>query len=83
MLPGDILNPTAEIYEIPRAEWTLDYNQIAALAKFEATAQCPWQVRRFKADAISYWRIECGDEAILDLALSTALRKAREHEKGR
>lgn len=80
VLPGDIISPNAEIYEIPCEEWLLDFNQSAALARFEATAQRAWHVRRFKADSVSYWSIEDGDESIIDLALTRALRLALETE---
>lgn len=80
VMPGEILNPTAEIYEVPRDEWALDFTQTAALARFEATAQRAWHVRRFKADSIAYWSIEDGDESIIDLALTRALRLALETE---
>lgn len=80
MTPGDIISPNAEIWEIPSNEWTLNFNQIAALAHFEATAQRTWNVRQFKADSIPYWSVEDGDEAIIDLALTRALRLALETE---
>lgn len=80
MQPGELISPNATIYEIPREEWTLDYNQSAALARFECEATRPWHVRRFKADSIMWGSIERGDEAIIDLALTRALRLALETE---
>ena len=80
MTPGDIIHPNATIHEIPCEEWTLDFNQTAALARFYASMKRNWTVRLMKADSIPYWRIECGDVTIIDLALTTALRKAREEK---
>jgi hypothetical protein len=80
MTPGDILNPTAEIFEIPEHEWTLDPNQSAALARFRAATGERWTVRRLKADSVAYWSIERDGNAIVELALSTALRLASRME---
>jgi hypothetical protein len=79
--PGDILNPTAEIFEIPEHEWVLDPNQSAALARFRAATGERWTVRRMKADSVAWWSVERDEQAIIDLALSTALRKAREERQ--
>lgn len=80
MTPGEIINPTAEIYEIPENEWELTFNQTKALSNFRANAQRNWAVRLFKADSVPFWSVEDGDEAIIDLALTRALRLALETE---
>jgi hypothetical protein len=77
MLPGEIISPTAEIYEIPENEWELDFNQISALARFRTATGERWTVRRMKADSVAYWSIERDGNAIVELALSTALRLAK------
>jgi hypothetical protein len=77
MLPGDVISPTAPIYEIPEHEWELDFNQISALARFRAATGERWTVRRFKADSVPFWSVERGATVIVELALSTALRLAK------
>jgi hypothetical protein len=78
MSPFDLINATADVYTIPLNECGLDWQQHQLIEEFHAATGQRWTIEIVRADSATMWMVSNGVSVIVDMSLSTALRKARE-----